>query len=75
MDNALKACPCCGSKAELKQAYYFESELPYSHVRCVNEKCALHQDGMHFSGSDQEQNSQNAITAWNQRKNIPALHD
>ena len=41
MDKALKSCPFCGSKAELKEAHYLESELPYSYVHCTSESCTL----------------------------------
>lgn len=74
MEKALKACPFCGSKAELKQAHYLESELPYSYVRCVNPECSLHTNSAHFSGGSEGRNSQDAVTAWNQREQIPAMH-
>lgn len=73
MDNALKPCPFCGGKAELKEAHYLESELPYSYVHCANEACTLNQNTMHFSGGGEVRNSQNAIAAWNKRLEIPEL--
>lgn len=75
MEKTLKACPFCGGKAELKQAHYLESELPYSYVRCTHEECSMHNNTAHFSGNSEQKNSQNAVTAWNQRQDVPAMHD
>lgn len=74
MDRELKSCPMCGSKAELKESYYFESELPYSYVHCTNEGCALNHNTAHFSGSSKGKNSEKAVDAWNKREQIPELH-
>lgn len=75
MDAALKPCPVCNSKAELKEAHYFESELPYSYVHCMNESCSLNHKAAHFSASKSEvKNDEDAISAWNKREQIPAHH-
>lgn len=74
MDKELKSCPLCGSKAELKEAHYLESERPYSYVHCTDEHCVLSHNTAHFSGPDETRNSENAIAAWNQRLNVPELH-
>jgi hypothetical protein len=74
MDRELKSCPLCGSKAELKESHYLESELPYSYVHCINDECALSRNTAHFSGSDENRNSQNAAAAWNKQQKIPDLH-
>jgi hypothetical protein len=68
MDTTLKACPVCGSEAELKNSYYLESERPYSYVHCTNHDCELHPDAgkvQHFAGDSEAANSANAIAAWN----------
>lgn len=74
MDKALKACPFCGAKAELKEAHYLESELPYSYVHCMNEECALCHNHAHHSGASESKNSENAVSSWNQRLQIPEIH-
>ncbi len=74
MDKALKSCPLCGSGAELKEAHYLESELPYSYVHCMNEECTLSHNTAHFSGDSESKNSQNAVAAWNKRQNVPEMH-
>jgi hypothetical protein len=74
MDKALKSCPFCGSKAELKEAHYLESELPYSYVHCTSESCTLNHNTAHFSGDTEVKNSEKAVSAWNKRLEIPALH-
>ena len=74
MDRELKSCPVCGSKAELKESHYLESELPYSYVHCLSAECVLNQNTAHFSGSDEAKNSQNAVEAWNKRQKMPALN-
>lgn len=74
MEKALKACPFCGSKAELKQAHYLESELPYSYVHCMSSDCSLHHNTAHFSGQSEQKNAENAVTAWNLREQIPEPH-
>lgn len=74
MDKALKSCPFCGGKAELKEAHYLESERPYSYVHCVNEECALCHHTAHYSGGSEEKNSAEAVSAWNQRLQIPEMH-
>jgi hypothetical protein len=74
MDKALKSCPLCGSEAELKEAHYLESELPYSYVHCTNNECMLNHNTAHFSGGNESKNSEGAIAAWNKRENIPAHH-
>jgi hypothetical protein len=73
MDRELKSCPLCGSKAELKESHYLESELPYSYVHCTKEECVLSHNTAHFSGADERKNSQNAIAAWNKQE-VPAVH-
>ena len=52
MDAELKPCPICNSKAELKEAHYLESELPYSYVHCTNEACTLNHNAAHFSSAN-----------------------
>ena len=74
MDATLKPCPVCGSQAELKETHYLESERPYSYVHCTNEACTLNHNAAHFSSSSEAKNDQDAIAAWNQRREIPALH-
>ena len=74
MDATLKPCPVCGSQAELKETHYLESERPYSYVHCTNETCTLNHNAAHFSSSSEAKNDQDAIAAWNQRREIPALH-
>lgn len=74
MDRELKSCPMCGSKAELKESYYLESERPYSYVHCTNETCSLSQNAAHFSGNSKERNSEKAVESWNKREHIPDLH-
>jgi hypothetical protein len=74
MDRELKSCPMCGSKAELKESYYLESEQPYSYVHCLNDGCALNHNAAHFSGSSKTKNSEKAVDAWNKREQIPELH-
>lgn len=75
MDAVLKPCPVCNSEAELKEAHYFESELPYSYVHCTNEACTLNHNAAHFSSSKSEaKNDEDAISAWNKREQIPAHH-
>ena len=74
MDAELKPCPVCNSEAELKEAHYLESELPYSYVHCTSESCTLNHNTAHFSGNTEAKNSENAVSAWNKRLEIPALH-
>lgn len=74
MEKTLKACPCCGSKAELKQAHYLESEKPYSYVHCTNAECVLHNHTPHFSSENEQKNAEDAISAWNRGEQVPALH-
>lgn len=74
MDTALKSCPFCGGNAELKEAHYLESELPYSYVHCTSVECALNHNTAHFSGGSEDRNSRNAIAAWNKRLEIPEVH-
>jgi hypothetical protein len=74
MDRELKSCPLCGSKAELKESHYLESELPYSYVQCMNDTCALNHNTAHFSGGDVGRNSQNAVASWNKQLAVPELH-
>lgn len=74
MDQTLKSCPLCSGKAELKEAHYLESELPYSYVHCLNEECVLCHNSAHYSGADELKNSENAISAWNKRLHIPEMH-
>jgi len=68
MNRDLKACPLCGSKAELKESHYLESERPYSYVRCTNDECSLHQNTAHFSGGGAGANSRAAVEAWNREE-------
>jgi hypothetical protein len=67
MGNELRPCPVCGSVAELKEAYYLESDEPYSYVHCTNRNCVLNHNTPHFTGDTEAKNSENAIAAWNQR--------
>lgn len=73
MVEQLKPCPVCNGEAELKEAHYLESELPYSYVHCKNESCTLNHNAAHFSASKSEsKNDADAISAWNKRQQIPA---
>jgi rRNA maturation protein Nop10 len=74
MDATLKPCPVCGSQAELKEAHYLESERPYSYVHCTNEAYTLDHKAPHISNSTEAKKDLDAITAWNQRLETPALH-
>lgn len=71
MDRALKPCPLCGEVAELKEAHYIETDLPYSYVHCMNRNCRLNHETRHFSGDSKDRNSEEAITAWNNRTDMP----
>lgn len=73
MDHALKPCPFCGGAAELKELHYLESELPYSYVHCTNPKCTLHHNTAHFSGGNHARNTEDAVAAWNNRADLPAM--
>jgi hypothetical protein len=67
MDVKLLPCPDCGMPAEMKEAYFDDSNECYSYVHCTNPHCALYAHSLRFWGQSPSLNDKRAIDSWNRR--------
>lgn len=67
MNADLVPCPECGSRAELKQSFYFGVDQTYSYVHCTNPACDMFCHNPHFTGYSSEENDEHATASWNER--------